>query len=1171
MLKRFYFAWVFLFAILLTGTVQAQSVRPGWGATPFPEGNGTGVTFRVWAPNATSIHVAGTFNNWNTNNIPLVKEIPATNGIWSVDVANAKVGDEFKYSVNNSIRRRDPRARQVFHSGQAGAIIYDATAYRWNTPEFIPPPHEQLVMYEMHIGTYGGVTNGTFQDAINRLDHISALGVNAIQLMPVAEFAGNNSWGYNPSDPFAVESSYGGPDGLKAFVDACHERGIAVLLDVVHNHYGPDDLENSLWNFDGWSGTGGGIYFYQEAAKKNTKWGPRPDYSRPQVREYIKDNIRMWMEEYRIDGFRWDATLFMRFATNMTPIPEGASLLREINDMMTMEFPEKISIAEDHIIDGVVTAPLSTPTGLGFHSEWIRSFHEVLTAQLTNDTGRNLEVIAGLMHYTGGVRRLIYVESHDESGDHNILEGARRFPAEISSSNPTGKIVRKKSTMAAALMLTAPGIPMIFQGQEMLENELFSDLLPVDWSKTNTHAGVVRFFRDMTALRRDRDGVSSALQGHFTQTSVTNNGNLLLVRRGIEGQPDQDLFVIANLSTNYVEGFWLDFPTNGTWYTHVNSDADIYGSDYESWGSTEVFAWPGDNRGNPYVAPWSVLVLSRQVLPPLDSDGDGIPDAWEITQGLNAFDPQDAWQNPDGDAYSNYREYRAGTSPHVWNDPVSGFNQMAVAGDFNGWSTDDDAMARIDDHLWQRDISIGASRIEFKFAANNGWDHDWGIVSQAVFRVPSTQYTAYKQGNIILSNVTAGIYRFRFHELTGRFTVRKVPVADSDMDGLPDDWEILYGFDPLRSIDAYANPDGDMYDNQEEFRRGSNPIVWDPPLTAYDNMRIQGSFTPAGGSFITQNPTSHYTWTVVTNLVRTTGVTFRFVANGDPNLFRWAMNGNNTFNLPSSGTLTFGGNFFVAVTQSFNGNYRFTLNEQTREFSVISVDPDTDGDGIPDWWETLYFGGPTNAVAHADPDGDGISNLQEYRRNTNPLVYDTPPSNFAAMGVAGTFNNWNTAANMSLIGPNQWRVMLSLTNAVNPEFKFAANGNWTDNWGHNHQSSLPMSGVGVKNLGSNMRISGTISGPVIFMFNDSTLAYSVAYDAMHSVMNGGFAGGENGGPIVIRWSSSTGQIYRLSRGTNLLNGFTTIAASLAATPPENSYTDLVQNASAVFYQVLVNP
>src|SRR5262249_46719083 len=139
------------------------------------------------------------------------------------------------------------------------------------------------------------------------------LGFNAVQIMPSDEFPGTTSWGYNPSDIFAIEESYGGQDGLRRLVDAAHARGIAVFFDVVYNHFGPDDLD--LWRFDGWSQDGGGgIYFYNDW-RRGTPWGDtRPDYGRGEVRQFLRDNVLHWLEACRLDGLRWDATGWIRNA-----------------------------------------------------------------------------------------------------------------------------------------------------------------------------------------------------------------------------------------------------------------------------------------------------------------------------------------------------------------------------------------------------------------------------------------------------------------------------------------------------------------------------------------------------------------------------------------------------------------------------------------------------------------------------------------------------------------------------------------------------------------------------------------------------------------------------------------------------------------------------------------
>nr|MDT0666184.1 alpha-amylase family glycosyl hydrolase [Micromonospora sp. DSM 115978] len=174
-----------------------------------------------------------------------------------------------------------------------------------------------LVIYELHVGTFNdtpGGGPGNLDGIAARLPYLLSLGVNAIQLMPPAEFPGGFSWGYNPSSPFAVESDYGGPDALRRLVQAAHGHGIAVFCDVVYNHLGPSDL--GLWQFDGATGTAddsGGIYFYPDW-RAHTPWGERnrPDYSRPEVRQYLRDNALSWLHDYRMDGLRLDATAYVR-------------------------------------------------------------------------------------------------------------------------------------------------------------------------------------------------------------------------------------------------------------------------------------------------------------------------------------------------------------------------------------------------------------------------------------------------------------------------------------------------------------------------------------------------------------------------------------------------------------------------------------------------------------------------------------------------------------------------------------------------------------------------------------------------------------------------------------------------------------------------------------------
>ncbi|HWI56871.1 MAG TPA: alpha-amylase family glycosyl hydrolase, partial [Bacillota bacterium] len=322
--------WALAVLLSLSG-VLAQSSRPGIGATPYADAGGTGVTFRVWAPNAGSVAVPGSFNGWSTTAHYLVKE--SGTELWSRDIPTARPGDQYKYLINGSIWKRDPRGRKVVNS-TGNTIIYDPKAFNWAGDARLAVNASDLVIYELHVGAFYDPTPsssgpGKFTDAIAKLDYLAGLGVNAIELMPVAEFAGDYSWGYNPADLYAVENNgYGGPDGLKSFVKAAHQRGLRVLLDVVHNHYGPSDLD--LWGFD--NGTTPGMYFYSTSGICCNAWGNRPNYASEGVRSFIIDNIRLWLDECHVDGFRWDAVGAMRhYDPGYVSIPEADSLLQYIN------------------------------------------------------------------------------------------------------------------------------------------------------------------------------------------------------------------------------------------------------------------------------------------------------------------------------------------------------------------------------------------------------------------------------------------------------------------------------------------------------------------------------------------------------------------------------------------------------------------------------------------------------------------------------------------------------------------------------------------------------------------------------------------------------------------------------------------------------------------------
>ncbi len=480
------------------------------GAIPFRGGT----TFRVWAPHAEAVFVTGTFDDWVAPGTALAPDGDGgATGTWSADVADVETGAEYRFTIRTDggdLSRLDPYARQVTNS-VGNAVVYDPSAFDWSGDDFHSPTWDDIVIYELHVGTFSRSQShgGDFDRAARRLPYLRDLGVSVVQVMPPFEFAGDISWGYNPAHLFAIESGYGGPDAFKRFIKAAHEHGIAVIVDVVFNHLGPSDLD--LWRFDGWGdGDGGGIYFYNDE-RAVTPWGTtRPDYGRGEVRTFLRDSALTWLEEFHCDGLRFDSTLFIR-TVNGDPgdddaaLDDGWSFLAWMNDDIHARQPWKLTIAEDLMDDPALVSPTGDG-GAGFGAQWDAGFVRRIRAAITasDDDDRSIaEVVTAITGEGRGpaLSRVIYTESHDD-----VANGDVRVPEAIAPGDAAGWWAKKRATLGSALVLTAPGMPMLFQGQELLEDRWFDDTVALDWSKASTHEGILRLHRDLIALRRDRDG-----------------------------------------------------------------------------------------------------------------------------------------------------------------------------------------------------------------------------------------------------------------------------------------------------------------------------------------------------------------------------------------------------------------------------------------------------------------------------------------------------------------------------------------------------------------------------------------------------------------------------------------------------------------------------------------
>src|SRR5882757_6897525 len=223
----------------------------------------TGVSFRVWAPFASAVAVTGSFNDWQR--APMESE---SDGYWHVMVKKAKAGQEYKFIVSHGQSesyKNDPRSLQVTTS--AGNSVIVDTSFDWESDDFQAPNFNEQVIYELHVGTFNRAdpsTPGTFANATEKLDYLAELGINMVEVMPISSMSMDRGWGYATDYIYAVESLYGGRHEFLEFVKAAHKKGIGVILDVVYNHFGPDN-NLDLWQFDGWNQDGkGGIYFYND-------------------------------------------------------------------------------------------------------------------------------------------------------------------------------------------------------------------------------------------------------------------------------------------------------------------------------------------------------------------------------------------------------------------------------------------------------------------------------------------------------------------------------------------------------------------------------------------------------------------------------------------------------------------------------------------------------------------------------------------------------------------------------------------------------------------------------------------------------------------------------------------------------------------------------------------
>jgi 1,4-alpha-glucan branching enzyme len=387
-----------------------------------------------------------------------------------------------------------------------------------------------------------------------------------------------------------------------------------VIVEVVYNHFGPDSSMD-LWQYDGWSENNkGGIYFYNDW-RGETPWGStRPDFGRPEVQQYILDNVAMWVHDCRVDGLRVDSTIFIRNVKGFnndpaTDLPEGWQLLQQITTIARKINPVALTIAEDVADNEYITKP-SKDGGAGFGAQWELGFpHALREALCSSDPAQiNLSEICTELtrrYNDDALQRIIFADSHDSAAN-----GSARLSEVIAPGKADGLFARKQQLLAATLLLTAPGIPMLFQGQEFMEGGAFNDWRALNWELADRHSGIVETYKRLIALRKNKDGYTAGLTGkNINLMHVDEINKVVAFHRWKDGGGRDDVVVVINFGNQAIQNYQFGLPRSGTWKVRFNSTRKDYSLDFADDHVPDVVAENG--AGTIILPPSAAIILSQ--------------------------------------------------------------------------------------------------------------------------------------------------------------------------------------------------------------------------------------------------------------------------------------------------------------------------------------------------------------------------------------------------------------------------------------------------------------------------------------------------------------------------------------------------------------------------------
>ena len=553
-----------------------------------------GTTFRVWAPNAGRVSVVGDFNGWH-GEVDALQSL-GDSGIWAGTVAGAKPGSLYRFEIVNrhtgdKLIKTDPYARGFEHRPGSAAYVVAPSTHVWDDAAWLAQratwdwQRAPVNIYEVHAGSWMRHPDGQpylWRELAERLiPYAVAQGYTHLELLPVTEHPLDESWGYQTTGYFAPTSRYGSPDDLRAFVDACHQAGLGVILDWVPGHFPQDDW--ALARFDGTA-----LYEHEDPRLGlHVDWGTHIfNYGRHEVRSFLLSSAHWWLNEFHFDGLRVDAVASMlyldysRRAGEWIPNKHGGrenleaiDFLKELNAMVHAEFPGALTIAEE----STAWPQVSRPTwlgGLGFSMKWNMGWMNDSLRYFARDPvyrrWHHDELTFGQVYAYS--ENYVLPFSHDE-----VVHGKGSLLGKMPGDD--WQRYANLRLLLAWHMLT-PGKKLMFMGGEFGQVREWSEARELDWALAETppHAGVHRLSADLNRLYRELPALHSqdfeALGFEWIDCHDAEHSVLAWLRWGRDGS---FVVVVANFTPQPQAGYRIGVPQAGTYVEVLNTDSGFYG------------------------------------------------------------------------------------------------------------------------------------------------------------------------------------------------------------------------------------------------------------------------------------------------------------------------------------------------------------------------------------------------------------------------------------------------------------------------------------------------------------------------------------------------------------------------------------------------------------------